>query len=162
MESLYNISERFLELFNRDDLTEEEFKEYGEELALILKNKAENIVGYNFTLESNKNILKQEIERLKNILDSIDNKQDKLKQHVKENMEKLNLLKIETAIGNIKIVKNKPSVNIINSEIIDEKYKLTKTIIETSICKNEIAKDIKAGIEVNGAKLVEGIRLEIK
>ena len=161
MESLYSISERFLELFNKEDLTQEEFEEQGNELALILKNKAENIVGYNFTLESNKNILKKEIERLLSIYKATEDKQEKLYKYVKENMNKLGLEKIETPIGNITIKKNPPSINIVDEKIIPIEYIKEKIVI--SIDKTKIKEDLKAGKTVLGAELIEtNTRLEIK
>ena len=161
MNSLYNISERFLELFNREDLTEEEFKEQGNELALILQNKAEMIVGYNYTLESNKNAVKQEIERLQLIYKAIEKQQDKLSISVKENMQKLGIEKIPTAIGNLTIKKNPASVNIINEQLIGPEY--IKEKITTSIDKTKIKEDIKKGLKVLGAEIVEtNTRLEIK
>lgn len=159
--SLYNISERFVELFNREDLTEEEVIEQGNELALILQNKAESIVGYNFTLESNKNAVKQEIERLQGIYKLYEDKQDKLNKYVKENMEKLGLEKIPTAIGNLTIKKNPASVNIVDEKIIPVEYIKEKVV--TSIDKTKIKEDIKKGINVLGAELIEtNTRLEIK
>lgn len=161
MEQLYSISEKFLELFNRDDLTEEEFVNQGNELALILQNKAENIVGYNFTLESNKNVLKQEIERLKYILKQTESKQEKLNNLIKQNMEKMNLNEISTAIGSLKIKKNPSSVIITDESIIGSEYLNTK--ITTTIDKNKIKEDLKQGIIVLGAELEENnTRLEIK
>jgi len=161
MNNLYNISEKFLELFNRDDLTEEEFIEQGNELALILQNKAESIVGYNFTLEHNKSILKQEIERLKAIEKAMDSKQEKLNKYIKENMKKLGLEKIETPLGNLTIKKNPASVNIIDESLISKEY--LKEKITTTIDKTLIKNDIKSGKLVLGAKLVDtNTRLDIK
>jgi len=161
MNSLYNISEKFLELFNRDDLTEEEFTEQGNELALILQNKAESIVGYNFTLEHNKSILKSEIERLKVLEKSMDAKQEKLNKYIKENMEKLGLDKIETPLGNLTIKKNPASVNIIDESLISREY--IKEKITTSVNLTAIKKDIEKDIKVLGVELVKtNTRLEIK
>lgn len=161
MEQLYNISERFLELFNREDLTQEEFEEQGNELALILQNKAENIVGYNFTLESNLIALDNEIERLSKIKKAILNRQEKLNSAVKANMEKLGIEKIETNIGNLSIKKNPASVNIIDEKLITTEY--IKEKITTSIDKTKIKEDLKSGKTVLGAELIEtNTRLEIK
>ena len=161
MNSLYSITGRFIELFNREDLTEEETIEQGNELALLLQNKAENIVGYNFTLESNKNVVKQEIERLQLIYKGIEKQQDKLNNSVKENMDKLGLDKIPTAIGNLTIKKNPASVNIVDEKLIGQEY--IKEKITTSIDKTKIKEDIKKGLVVLGAELVEtNTRLEIK
>ena len=158
--SLYSISERFLELFNRDDLTEEEFNEQGNELALMLQNKAESLVGYNYTLESNKNVVKQEIERLTNIYKAIEKQQEKFGKYVKDNMEKLNLPEINTPIGKIKIKKNPISVEITDESLIDEKY-MTEKITKT-ISKTKIKEDLEKGIEVKGANLIQKTKVDFK
>lgn len=158
--SLYAISERFLELFNRDDLTEEEFVEQGNELALMLQNKAESLVGYNYTLESNKNVVKQEIERLTNIYKAIEKQQEKFGKYVKDNMEKLNLPEINTPIGKIKIKKNPVSVEITDESLIDEKY-MTEKVTKT-ISKTKIKEDLEKGIEVKGANLVQKTKVDFK
>lgn len=160
METLYNITDRFVDLMNRDDLTEEEFTELGNELALNLQNKATNIVGYNFTLEQNKNTLKQEIERLQGIYTTIELKQEKFKQYVKENMEKLGIEKIETPLGNLTIKKNPASVEIVNKDLVNEQYIKTKEV--KSIDKNKIKEELKLGLDVQGCLLKESTRLEIK
>ena len=158
--SLYSISERFLELFNRDDLTEEEFNEQGNELAIMLQNKAESLVGYNYTLESNKNVVKQEIERLTNIYKAIEKQQEKFGKYVKDNMEKLNLSEINTPIGKIKIKKNPVSVEITDENLIDEKYMIEK--ITKNISKTKIKEDLEKGIEVKGANLIQKTKVDFK
>lgn len=158
--SLYAISEKFLELFNKDDLTEEEIQEQGNELAIMLQNKAENIVGYNFTLESNKTALKQEIERLTNMYNAIDKQQEKLKKYVKSTMEKLDLPEINTTIGKIKIKKNPVSVDILDENSIDDKYYSIKTI--KTISKTKIKEDLEKGINVEGARLIQNTKIDFK
>lgn len=158
--SLYSISEKFLELFNKDDLTEEEMQEQGNELAIMLQNKAENIVGYNFTLESNKTALKQEIERLTNMYNAIDKQQEKLKKYVKSTMEKLDLPEINTTIGKIKIKKNPVSVDILDENSIDDKYYSIKTT--KTISKTKIKEDLEKGINVEGARLIQNTKIDFK
>lgn len=158
--SLYAISEKFLELFNKDDLTEEEIQEQGNELAIMLQNKAENIVGYNFTLESNKTALKQEIERLTNMYNAIDKQQEKLKKYVKSTMEKLDLPEINTTIGKIKIKKNPVSVDIVDENSIDDKYYSIKTT--KTISKTKIKEDLEKGINVKGARLIQNTKIDFK
>lgn len=158
--SLYAISEKFLELFNKDDLTEEEIQEQGNELAIMLQNKAENIVGYNFTLESNKAALKQEIERLTNMYNAIDKQQEKLKKYVKSTMEKLDLPEINTTIGKIKIKKNPVSIDILDENSIDDKYYSIKTT--KTISKSKIKEDLEKGINVEGARLIQNTKIDFK
>lgn len=158
--TLYQISEKFLELFNKDDLSEEEKLEQGNELALMLRNKAESIVGYNFTLESNKNVLKQEINRLTELYKSTEKQQDKFNEYVKIIMEKLNLSEINTPIGKIKIKKNPVCVDIYDEKIIDKKYIEKKTT--SNILKSKIKEDLEKGTEVKGARLIQKTRVDYK
>lgn len=47
--SLYNITNKFVELMDKaqeGELSEEEYNELGNELALELQNKSSNIIGY--------------------------------------------------------------------------------------------------------------------
>ena len=47
--SLYNITNKFVDLMDKaqeGELTEEEYNELGNELALELQNKSSNIIGY--------------------------------------------------------------------------------------------------------------------
>ena len=47
--SLYNITNRFVELMDKaenGELTEEEYNELGQELAIQLQEKGSNIIGY--------------------------------------------------------------------------------------------------------------------
>lgn len=156
--TLYQISDKFIELLSKDDLTPEEVQERGNELALMLQNKAESIVGYNANLKANKVAVKQEIDRLTKIYDAIEKQEEKLNKYVKENMEKLDLSEINTPIGNIKIKKCPPSVKILDEDLIDDKYIVEK--ITASVSKTKIKEDLQKGIDVKGAILYQDTRLD--
>lgn len=68
--SLYNITSKFVELINKaneGELTEEEYNELGNELALELQNKSANIIGYIKNSESLLEAMKAEEKRLSDI-----------------------------------------------------------------------------------------------
>ena len=111
--SLYNITNRFAELMdkaNDGELTEEEYNELGNELALELQNKSANIIGYIKNSESLLDAMKTEEKRLSDIRKQGEAKLEKFYQYVKENMEKLGLVEIPTELGSLKINKNPMSV----------------------------------------------------
>ena len=99
--SLYNITNKFVELMDKaqeGELTEEEYNELGNELALELKNKSSNIIGYIKNSESLLEAMKAEEKRLADIRKQGEKKLDKFYQYVKENMERLGLQEIPTEL----------------------------------------------------------------
>lgn len=150
---LYEITDQFYELLGNEDLTEEEYNELGNKLALALKDKSTDIVGFYLNETSTLEAIDTQIKRLQAMKKAKENNLKRFKDYVKSNMEKLNLPKIQTELGTINIVKSKATVEISNEDKIPAKYKTIKQ--EISIDKNAIAKDIKDGKEVKGATLIE-------
>ena len=65
--SLYNITNKFIELFEKSEegeLTEQELQEEGTELALALKNKGTSIIAYTKNTESLIDAMKNEEKRI--------------------------------------------------------------------------------------------------
>lgn len=154
--SLYNITNSFITLFEKaenGELTPEEIQEQGNDLALALKNKSTSIIGYVRNSELMSEAIKNEIDRLTAMKKAVDNRIDKFKEYVKENMQHLEVEKIETELGTLSIAKNPASVEIYDETLIKDEYKKEKVTI--SIDKTAIKNDIKAGKEVQGARLIE-------
>lgn len=154
--SLYDIKSNFIELFEkaeREEITKEEVEKMGNELAIALQNKSISIIGYIRNTELMSEAIKTEIERLTVMKKAIDSKIDKFKEYVKVNMQDLNLEKIQTELGTLTIVKNPTSVEIYDETLIADEYKKEKVTV--SIDKTAIKNAIKAGKNVQGAKLVE-------
>lgn len=84
---------------------------------------------------------------------AIDNKNAKFKEYVKQNMEELELQKIDTELGTLSIAKNPASVEIYDESMIADEYKKEKVTV--TIDKTAIKNAIKEGKEVEGARLVE-------
>lgn len=97
--TLYNITNKFVDLMNKaenEELTEEEYNKLGEELAIELQNKSSSIIGYVRNSELLIEAMKAEEKRISDLRKVAENKIEKFKQYVKENMEKLGLEKIQT------------------------------------------------------------------
>lgn len=137
--SLYNITNKFVELMDKaqeGELTEEEYNQLGEELALQLQQKGSNIIGYTKNIEVTIEAMKAEEKRINDNRKSLENKLDKFKQYVKENMEKLGITKMDTELGTLSIAKNPISVEIENEDEIPNEFKvevITKKIDKTAI-----------------------------
>lgn len=155
--SLYNITNRFSELMDRaneGELTEEEYNELGNELALELQNKSANIIGYIKNSESLLDAMKAEEKRLSDIRKQGEAKLEKFYQYVKENMERLNLLEIPTELGSLKIAKNPMSVEIENEDEIPSEFK--QKVVTTKIDKTAIKNHFKeTGEIVAGTRIID-------
>lgn len=155
--SLYNITNKFTELMSKaeeGELTEEEYNNLGEELAIELQHKSAGIVGYIQNEEALIEAVDVQIKRLQELKKSKKNNLDRFYQYVKDNMDRLELPKIETELGIISIVKNPISVEIEDEEAIPEKYK--NVVITTNIDKTAIKNHFKeTGEIVAGTRIID-------
>lgn len=155
--SLYDITNKFVELMDKvqeGTITEEEYNQLGEELAIQLQEKGSNIIGYTKNIELTINAMKEEEERIADNRKSLESKLDKFKQYVKENMEKLGITKMDTELGTLSIAKNPISVEVENEEEIPLEYKLE--VVTTKIDKTAIKNHFKeTGEVVAGTRMVD-------
>lgn len=153
--SLYNITNKFVEIMDKaqeGELTEEEYNELGNELALELQNKSSNIIGYIKNSESLLDAMKTEEKRLADIRKQGEKKLDKFYQYVKENMERLGLEEIPTELGKLKITKNPMSIEIENEDEIPSEFK--KEVTTTQVDKTAIKNHFK-----DTGEIIPGIRI---
>ena len=147
--SLYNITNQFVELMDKaqdGELTEEEYNQLGEELAMELQNKSANIIGYIKNSESLINAIKDEEIRLEEMRKTGEKKLEKFKTYVLENMNKLGIIEIPTELGSLKVAKNPMSVEIINEDEIPIEFK--KEVVRTSVDKTAIKEHFKSTGEI--------------
>ena len=153
--TLYNITNKFAELMDRaenGELTEEEYNKLGEELALELQQKGSGIIGYAQNEEALIEAVDVQIKRLQDLKKSRQNKLEKFKQYVKENMDKLGITKLDTELGTLSIAKNPMSVEIENEMAIPAEFKmLVQTIkIDKTAIKNHFKEtgEVVAGVQI--------------
>lgn len=154
--SLYNITDRFVEIMDKvqeGEITEEQYNELGQELAIALQNKSIGIIGYVQNEEALIDAVDVQIKRLQDLKKQKTNNLDKFKQYVKENMEKLGITKLETEIGKMSIVKNPLSIEIENEDEIPFEFK--QEVMTVKIDKTAIKNYFKeTGEIVPGARVI--------
>ena len=163
--SLYNITDKFIEIMDKvqdGEITEEEYNELGQELAVALQNKSIGIIGYIQNKEALIDAVDTQIKRLQDLKKARQNKLEKFKQYVKENMDRLGITKMDTELGTLSIAKNPMSVEIENEEEIPEEFK--QQVITVKIDKTAIKNHFKAtGEIIPGVKIIDDkTRLNIK
>lgn len=163
--TMFNITNKFVELMNKaeeGELTEEEYNTIGEELAMELRNKSANIIGYIQNEETLLGGIDIQIKRLQDFKKSKQNNLDRFKKYVKENMEKLKLQKVETELGILSIAKSPMSVEIVDEDKIPSEY---KNIVQTvKVDKTKIKEYFKETGEVleGTSILTENTYLKVK
>ena len=147
--SLYNITNKFVELMDKaqeGELTEEEYNQLGEELAIQLQQKGSNIIGYTKNIELTINAMKEEEKRIAEDRKSLESKLDKFKQYVKENMERLGITKMDTELGTLSIAKSPVSVEIINEDEVPSEFK--QEVVTVKVDKTKIKNNFKETGEI--------------
>ena len=151
--SLYEITNAFPVLMENEEITEEDKNKVKEELTLLLQQKSQNIIGYARNIELTIEAMKNEEKRISEKRKNLENIVIKIKEYVKECMEKNGITKIETGLGNLTIAKNPISVEIVNEEEIPSEYKTE--IVAVKVDKTKIKNNFKETGEIpNGVNIV--------
>lgn len=153
--SLYEITNALQVLQEKDieEMTDEEKLELEEKLKELLISKSGSVIKFIQNVQSNIDALKNEEQRLKSVRQYLENKQEKFEEYVIKCMDKIEAKEIITDSGILRTRNNPLSVEIINEDLIPNKYK--KQIIETKIDKNAIKDDFKTtGEMIDGIKYV--------
>jgi cysteine sulfinate desulfinase/cysteine desulfurase-like protein len=148
--SLYNITNGFVELMNSEEITEADKVKIEAELLELLEHKSSNIIGFTKNIELTIEAMKSEEKRIADNRKTLENKLSKFKEYVKDCMINANIPKVETELGTISIAKNPISCEIVNEEIIPNKFKTE--VITTKIDKKAILDNFK-----ETGELIDGV-----
>lgn len=159
MSTLYSIQGKYQQLLNlAEQLDPELLKDTLESIDDELETKAENVAFVIKELEGQSLILDKETKRLAERKNIINNNVKRLKQSLFDAMITAKKQKIKTNLFTLDIRKNPPSV------IVEDESKLLNYLIEEpkKLDKTKLGDDLKKGIEVPGAKIVQTERLQIR
>lgn len=109
-------------------------------------------------------MIDMEIERLQALKASRAKVAQGLRDYLKSNMERAGIEKIECPLFKLSIKHNPPAVEIIDTSSIPAEYWRTPEPNPPVAApdKTAIKKALQAGVDVMGAKLTHGTRLEVK
>ena len=159
---LYEVTKDIEEMLEKTEPDDEYFNDTMESLQINWEEKAGGVSAYIGNLEATvaaiKNAEKNMAERRKSILRNVES----LKKYLMDNMDRLNIDKIETEYFVAKIKKNPPKVVINNEEEVPEDFwdKQVKWVINKTKIKEALKGDGK--VNVKGAEIVQSRRLVIK
>lgn len=162
MKSLFQITKEAQELVL--GLIEGELTEQLENALVINQSELqEKAINYGYaikSIEADVDTIDKEIDRLKALKTVRTNAIERMKSCVLEAMEIYGIEKVTSPTLNLSVRLNPESVDLVNEYQIPDCYKKEKVTV--SIDKALIKEDLKSGLEVPGAVLKRGTRLEIK
>lgn len=159
--NLYEITQ---EQINLNNLLEESCgeltPELEEALALNKENFSIKVDGYIRAIKNYKaevDAIAEEIKKLQDKKKVCENAVLRMKNSMKNAMESFDMKRYNSGIFTVSISTTK-AVNVIDENLIDEKYKK----ISYTVSKTDIRDAIEAGVNVQGATLVENKNIIIK
>ena len=151
--TLYEIKNKALELAMNEETSEEEKAELQKAIQEELLAKTEGIIAFTKRVEAIIEATKNEEERLKANRKSYERKLESFKEYVKSCMMDMNIQKVETALGEMKIAKNPASVEIIDATKIPKEFWKEKTDI--SLDKKGILDHFK-----DTGEIIDGVKIQ--
>ena len=152
-----------IELYNQVE-TDEQLAEVEvklESLQIDFKEKVVGVAKYVRNVEADATAIDNEIKRLQALKKRAERTVEWFERYLFQAMEVTGTEKVESSILKVSFRKNPPSVQVEDESKIPEKY--WRIIPATKeIDKNAIKDAFKVGIGVEGAKVVQTKRIEIK
>lgn len=166
--SLFNLTGQYRELANKladADFDADTIRDTIEASGIVdnITDKCQAIEFVARGAESHNSAIDAEIERLKELKAHRVKTAQNLREYIKTSMEAMQIERIDCPLFSISIKKNPPAVDIYDPLSLPSKYMVTpepKPLVAEPDRKL-IAADIKAGIEVSGARLTQATRLSV-
>lgn len=160
MFKLYELTEMYQNISNLidEDVSNEELEKALEQIKDNIEVKAENTVKLIKSIEGNIDTLKEEEKRLAMKRKALENKRNGIKNYLENQLKIMDIKKVKTPLFTVAIQNNKPSVKIIDENVIPRDFfKYTKSIV-----KKDILEALTNGKEVPGAEIQQTKSLRIR
>jgi hypothetical protein len=163
--NLYELSTEFAEIKSildecDGDVTEVDAKWLAriEQNSLSLQQKFEGCCMVVREWKAEAKALEEEEKRISDRRKAVQNRVDRFYAYMQACMEAGGINKIKTPLFSVALQNNPPAVLVENEDQIPPEY-MEQTV---KICTSKIKQDLKAGVDVPGAKLVNGQHVRIR
>jgi hypothetical protein len=163
--ALYEIADAYLVDLQRLaelDLDEQTVADTLEGLSGELEVKATNVAMFARNLEASAEAIKGAEVQMAARRKAIENRANRIRQYLKENMERTGILKIEGPMFALAIKKNPPAVHVEAQELVPAEFFNQPPPPPPALDKKRVAEALKAGRDVPGCRMEQGTRLDIK
>jgi len=162
MFKLYELTEMYQNISNliEEDADNETLEKALDEITDNIQMKAENMAKLIKSIEGNINALKDEEKRLQAKRKALENKVVNIKEYLENQLKAMGLKKVQGNLFTVSIQKNPQSVNILNEDLIPEKFK--EVVTTTKIDRRELLLALKEGQEIEGVEIKQTESLRIR
>lgn len=163
--ALYQLAEVYLADLQRLadlDLDEQTVTDTLEGLSGEIEVKATNVAAFCRNLEASAEAIKGAESQMAARRKAIENRASRLREYLKQNMERTGILKIESPQFVLAIRRNPPAVHVEAQELVPAEFFNTPPPPPPALDKKRVGDALKAGRDVPGCRLEQGTRLEIK
>lgn len=144
------------------DLPDEVIRDTLEGLAGDLETKSRNVAMFVRNLEAVAEKMAEAEANIATRRKAVEKRATKVRQYLKDNMDRVGMTKIECPYLALTIKKNPPAVEIFTLALLPDTYMRIPPIPMPEPDKKAIAEALKAGVDVPGCKLTKTTRLEIR
>ena len=164
--ALYQIADLYLQdvaKLQDLDLDEQTISDTLDGLSGTFEEKATNVALFTRNLEVLADQIKQAEQAMAARRKALENRADRIRKYLLENMQRTGITKIESPWFKIALAKNPPSVVVDDEDTLKFAHpEFVKVVTTESLDKTAIKEAIKAGQIVEGAHLQQSERLSIK
>jgi hypothetical protein len=163
--ALYQIADQYLQdmqMLQERDLDDQTFADTLESLSGDLEVKAMNVAMFIRNLEANADAIKAAEKQMADRRKAIENKAERIKEYLLQNMVRTGITKIECPFFKITVRDNPESLVIESDKNIPLEYYKQPPLPEMVLDKMQLKKDLQMGVVVDGCKLESKKRVEIK
>lgn len=156
---LYELTESYNRLLEMaEEMDQEALADTLESLEDSIEEKVENTAKVIKSIESDVSAIDEEIKRLQGMKSARKNNIDRLKVYLKEQLELVGMDKIKGALFTVAL-QNNPAKLVVKDVSKLEGYLVEQ---EPKVDSARLKKDLKAGLELEGAELVQEKSLRIR
>lgn len=140
-------------------------EQIAETLELIkgdVRDKAVNVAAFTRNLEASASAIREAANAMKARAERLEKRAESIRQYLLFQLQVASILRIECPWFTLAVRKNPPSVSIDDESKIPEEYLIQPLPPPKRPDKPSIARALKAGEDVPGARLIDSDRLEIK
>lgn len=153
MNKLYELTNDITKLMDLD-MSPEDIADTLESLQMEFNDKAVNICKLDRMLDGNIESVNAEIARLTNIKKAITSRKDSIKGYLLRNMMATGVSKIECPLFKISLREPVKVADVFDLDLVPDDYVTTEVVVKAD--KREMLKQLKAGVDIPGAKISEG------
>ena len=163
--TLYTIADQYLQDIQKlqdMDLDEQTFADTLESLSGDLEVKATNVAMFVRNLEASAESIKAAEKQMAERRKAIEAKAERIRNYLKDNMARTGITKIDCPYFALSLRNSPPAVEVINADEIPAQYFDIPEPPAPVLNKNRLKDDLKNGVIVEGARLIQSSYLQIK